>query len=125
MGALVLAFVLLSGWNETLTIGTAARDMTLAGVGMGMIFVPMLIAVQSAVPRNMLGSATSLTSFFRTIGGGGGVAIIGAAMSHPLPRGPARAGGAPPDKPRRAPALLPPAPRPRPQPITPAPACHG
>ena len=86
MGALVLAFVLLSGWNETLTVGVAARDMTLAGAGMGMIFVPMLIAVQSAVPRTMLGSATSLTSFFRTIGGAVGVAVMGAAMTHRLER---------------------------------------
>jgi MFS family permease len=86
MGALVLAFVLLAGWNESLTLAVAARDMTLAGVGMGMIFVPMLIAVQSAVPRSMLGSATSLTSFFRTIGGAVGVAVMGAAMTHRLER---------------------------------------
>ena len=37
MGALVLAFVLLSGWNESLTVGVAARDMMLAGVGMGLV----------------------------------------------------------------------------------------
>jgi EmrB/QacA subfamily drug resistance transporter len=86
MGTLVLAFVLLSGWNETLTAAAAARDVTLAGVGMGMIFVPMLIAVQSAVPRAMLGSATSLTTFFRTIGGAVGVAVMGAAMTHRLER---------------------------------------
>ncbi len=86
MGALVLAFVLLAGWNESLTLAVAARDMTLAGVGMGMIFVPMLIAVQSAVPRSMLGSGTSPTSFFRTIGGAVGVAVMGAAMTHRLER---------------------------------------
>jgi MFS family permease len=87
MGALVLAFVLLSGWNESLTIRMAARDISLAGVGMGMIFVPMLIAVQSAVPRSLLGSATSLTTFFRTVGGAVGVAVMGAAMTHRLERG--------------------------------------
>jgi EmrB/QacA subfamily drug resistance transporter len=86
MITLVLAFVLLSGWNETLTAAVAARDITLAGVGMGMVFVPMLIAVQSAVPRSLLGSATSLTSFFRTIGGAVGVAVMGAAMTHRLER---------------------------------------
>jgi hypothetical protein len=53
---------------------------------MGMIFVPMLIAVQSSVPRSLLGSATSLTTFFRTIGGAVGVAIMGAAMTHRLER---------------------------------------
>ncbi len=86
MAALVLAFVLLAGWDESLTRLTAARDITLAGVGMGMIFVPMLIAVQSAVPHSLLGSATSLTGFFRTIGGAVGVAVMGAAMTHGLER---------------------------------------
>jgi EmrB/QacA subfamily drug resistance transporter len=86
MGALVLAFVLLSGWNESLTRAIAARDIALAGIGMGLIFVPMLIAVQSAVPRSLLGSATSLTTFFRTIGGAVGVAVMGAAMAHRLER---------------------------------------
>ena len=33
MTALVLAFVLLAGWDESLTRLTAARDITLAGVG--------------------------------------------------------------------------------------------
>lgn len=87
MGLLVLAFVLLSGWNGSLTRLVAARDITLAGIGMGLIFVPMLIAVQSAVPRSLLGSATSLTTFFRTIGGAVGVAVMGAAMAHRLEHG--------------------------------------
>jgi EmrB/QacA subfamily drug resistance transporter len=87
MVALVLAFVLLAGWDDSLTRAVAARDITLAGVGMGLTFVPMLIAVQSAVPRSLLGSATSLTTFFRTIGGAVGVAVMGAAMAHRLERG--------------------------------------
>jgi Na+/melibiose symporter-like transporter len=87
MGLLVLAFVLLASWNGSLTRVVAARDITLAGIGMGLIFVPMLIAVQSAVPRSLLGSATSLTTFFRTIGGAVGVAVMGAAMTQRLERG--------------------------------------
>ncbi len=86
MTALVLAFVLLAGWDESLTRLTAARDITLAGVGMGLVFVPMLIAVQNSVPRSLLGSATSLTGFFRTVGGAVGVAVMGAAMTHRLER---------------------------------------
>ncbi|HEY7436481.1 MAG TPA: MDR family MFS transporter [Methylomirabilota bacterium] len=86
MAALVSAFTLLAGWDESLTRAIAARDIALAGVGMGLVFVPMLIAVQSAVPRSLLGSATSLTGFFRTVGGAVGVAIMGAAMTHRLER---------------------------------------
>ena len=81
---LTAAFVLLAGWNEGLTRGIAMRDISLAGVGMGLVFVPMLIAVQNAVPRSMLGSATSLTSFFRSIGGAVGVAVMGSVMAQRL-----------------------------------------
>jgi hypothetical protein len=62
----------------------AARDIALAGVGMGLVFVPMLIAVQNAVPRALLGSATSMTGFFRTVGGAVGVAVMGSVMAHRL-----------------------------------------
>jgi len=86
MIALTGAFVLMSEWNEMLSRGVAMRDMGLAGVGMGLVFVPMLIAVQSAVPRAVLGSATSVTGFFRFIGGAVGVAVMGSVMAHHLRR---------------------------------------
>ena len=86
MAALVTAFVLLAGWDESLTRLAAARDVAVAGIGMGLIFVPMLIAVQNSVARSQLGSATSLTGFFRTVGGAVGVAVMGAAMTHRLER---------------------------------------
>jgi EmrB/QacA subfamily drug resistance transporter len=81
---LTAAFVLLAGWNESLTRGAAMRDIIVAGIGMGLVFVPMLIAVQSAVPRSVLGSATSVTGFFRTIGGAVGVAVMGSIMAQRL-----------------------------------------
>ncbi len=62
----------------------AVVHVTLAGVGMGLVFVPMLIAVQSAVPRHELGLATSVTQFFRTIGGALGLSVMGAVMAHRL-----------------------------------------
>jgi EmrB/QacA subfamily drug resistance transporter len=86
MIALTVAFVLMSAWNEMLSRSVAMRDMTLAGVGMGLVFVPMLIAVQSAVPRAVLGSATSVTGFFRFIGGAVGVAVMGSVMAQHLHR---------------------------------------
>src|SRR5262249_14794717 len=84
--ALAVAFVLMSAWDEMLSRARAMRDMALAGVGMGLVFVPMLIAVQSAVPRAVLGSATSVTGFFRFIGGAVGVAIMGSVMAQHLHR---------------------------------------
>ncbi len=84
MAALAGAFLLFTGWSEAVTRLAAARDVALAGVGMGLVFVPMLIAVQSAVPRADLGAATSMTSFSRSVGGAIGVAIMGSVMASRL-----------------------------------------
>lgn len=84
MASLTLSFLLLSEWDQSLTRLGAVRDVVFAGFGMGMVMVPMLIAVQSAVPKRDLGIATSTVQFFRTIGGAVGVAVMGAAMAHRL-----------------------------------------
>ena len=87
MICLALAFVLFSRWDATLTTGTAMRDVLIGGVGMGLNMVPMLIAVQSAVPRTQLGVATSMTQFFRAVGGAIGLAVMGAVMAQRLHAG--------------------------------------
>jgi EmrB/QacA subfamily drug resistance transporter len=81
------AFLLFSTWSVTLTQGLAMRDVLLAGVGMGMSFVPMLIAAQSAVPRHDLGAATAMTQFFRATGGTIGLAVQGTVMAQRLQAG--------------------------------------
>ncbi|MBI4588630.1 MAG: MFS transporter [Candidatus Rokubacteria bacterium] len=84
MATLTLSFLLLSEWDQTLGRLAAMRDVILAGFGMGMVMVPMLIAVQSAVPKRDLGVATSTIQFFRTIGGAVGISVMGAVMAHRL-----------------------------------------
>lgn len=85
MICLTVAFWLFSGWSVSLTPGGAMRDLLLAGTGMGMTMVPMLIAVQSAVARTHLGAATSMTQFFRTVGGAVGLSLMGTVMAQRLP----------------------------------------
>ena len=87
MVSLTLSFLLLARWNAELTMLSAIRDATLGGIGMGLTMVPMLIAVQSAVPRSDLGVATSLTQFFRSVGGAVGVAVMGAVKAQRLEAG--------------------------------------
>jgi EmrB/QacA subfamily drug resistance transporter len=87
MVSLTVSFVLLSRWGSPLTTLEAIRDAMFGGIGMGLSMVPMLIAVQSAVPRGDLGVATSLTQFFRSVGGAVGVAVMGAVKSHRLDAG--------------------------------------
>jgi EmrB/QacA subfamily drug resistance transporter len=87
MVCLTAAFFLFSEWDASLTRPAAMGAVLVAGAGMGLTMVPMLIAVQSAVAGRELGSATSLTQFFRTVGGAVGVAVMGAVMTHRLERG--------------------------------------
>ena len=87
MVCLTLAFLLFTRWSAALTAGEAMRDVLVAGVGMGLNMVPMLIAVQSAVDRKDLGIATSMTQFFRAVGGAIGVSVMGTVMSWRLGAG--------------------------------------
>jgi EmrB/QacA subfamily drug resistance transporter len=87
MACLSIAFLLLSRWAPGLSQAAAMRDALVGGIGMGLTFVPMLIAVQSAVPRSDLGAATSMTQFFRTIGGAVGLSVMGAVMIRQLTAG--------------------------------------
>ena len=87
MGCLTVAFVLLSRWSPALTQAVAMRDALIGGIGMGLTMVPMLIAVQSAVPRSELGMATSMFQLFGTVGGAIGLAVLGAVMAWRLGAG--------------------------------------
>ncbi len=53
----------------------------LMGLGMGLSIPAFLIAVQSAVPREQLGIATSTIQFSRSIGGTVGVSVLGVFLS--------------------------------------------
>ncbi len=53
----------------------------LMGIGMGMTMLSLMLAVQSAVVRERLGVATSLSQFTRSIGGAIGVAAMGAVVA--------------------------------------------
>lgn len=54
----------------------------LLGVGIGMMMQNLVLAVQNQVSTEDLGSASSLVTFFRTLGGAIGVAALGAALSN-------------------------------------------
>jgi EmrB/QacA subfamily drug resistance transporter len=87
MACLTAAFLLLARWTPGLTQGIAMRDALVGGIGMGLTFVPMLIAVQSAVARADLGAATSMLQFCRAIGGSVGLSVMGAVMVRRLEDG--------------------------------------
>lgn len=54
------------------------------GAGLGLTMLTLLIAVQQAVEKSQLGTATSLNQFVRAIGGAFGVAVMGAVLTSGL-----------------------------------------
>jgi EmrB/QacA subfamily drug resistance transporter len=51
------------------------------GAGFGMVTQVLVVAVQNAVERTRLGTATAVTGFFRALGGAAGAAVLGAVFA--------------------------------------------
>ncbi len=81
VGLLVAGFLGLATMSAETSRLVVMGYLALAGAGMGFSMVTLLIAVQTSVPRDQLGIATSGTVFFRSIGGAVGVAVMGAVLS--------------------------------------------
>lgn len=60
----------------------AVGNIVVTGIGLGSIMPLYVIAVQNIVPRHLLGTATSSTAFFRSIGASLSLAIFGSVMSN-------------------------------------------
>src|SRR5689334_13357946 len=89
LGPVVLTAGMLLLWrmDTSTTNGEAARNMVVAGIGIGSMMQVFVLSVQNAVPRQHIGSATALTQFSRQIGATIGVIVIGAIVNHGLPSG--------------------------------------
>ena len=72
---------LLSTMSVDTSFGTAVTNIVITGLGLGITMPVLLIAVQNAVPHSVLGVVTSTNTFFRTIGGALGLAVVGSAMN--------------------------------------------
>ena len=83
---------------STMGIGTsfpvACVYMAIVGLGIGLVMQVLVLAVQNSVPPQHMGTATSATQFFRSIGGTVGVTVFGAIMTARLSANLAAAGGA-------------------------------
>src|SRR5207245_1336112 len=84
---LTAGMVLLWRMNANTTNAQAARDMVIVGIGLGLMMQVFVLAVQNAVPRARIGSATAMTQFARSIGATLGVTVMGVIVNQGLPRG--------------------------------------
>lgn len=81
MAILVAGIFFMSQVSVSTTLLVIMINMTLIGIGMGLSVPAFLIAVQSTVRKDVLGMATSMVQFSRSIGGTVGVSVLGVVLS--------------------------------------------
>jgi EmrB/QacA subfamily drug resistance transporter len=81
LALMVAGLALLTQINPETSYAVAVLDIILVGFGLGITLPLYTIAIQNAVPYNILGAATSAVPFFRSMGGAVGLAILGSVMT--------------------------------------------
>jgi EmrB/QacA subfamily drug resistance transporter len=71
-------------WMSTITITSSAWVISamlfVIGAGLGMFMQTLIVAVQNAIPYENMGTGTAAVTFFRTLGGAIGAAVLGAVL---------------------------------------------
>ncbi len=75
---------LFSRMGETTQILQASGFMIVAGVGLGLFFAILTLAVQNAIPRTRMGVGTAATRYMQQAGNTLGVAIIGTVVNNSI-----------------------------------------
>ncbi len=78
---MVLAFVAGLALSQTSSLWTVAGVCFLAGVGLGLVASPTMVAVQSSVGREERGMVTGTAMFSRSLGSAVGVGVLGAIVT--------------------------------------------
>jgi predicted MFS family arabinose efflux permease len=87
--ATFVAFTFMTAGTSTVLYSIG---MIVLGLGFGFCGPPSLIAVQNSIEMRDMGAATSANSFFRSMGGSFGVALIGSILLAGLDQSPAAGG---------------------------------
>src|SRR5207248_9009296 len=87
LGVVIMIFGmwLLSQITPSVPEWHVVADLIVVGTGLGVTFPLYLTAVQTALPRQFLGVASSQIQFWRNLGGTVGSAILGAVLANRLP----------------------------------------
>jgi EmrB/QacA subfamily drug resistance transporter len=82
---MIAGMLMLTQVEPTTSTWRVALDIVIVGAGLGMTFPLTIVAVQSALPREFLGVASSQIQFWRNLGGTIGSAILGSILARQLP----------------------------------------
>ena len=84
IGAIILAtgVFLMTLMTSSTSLLEATRNMIVAGIGLGIFFSVLTLAVQNALPRTRLGVGTGAITYLRSVGQTLGVAITGSVVNN-------------------------------------------
>ncbi len=77
-----VGFVLLSMMTPETSYGVAIFNIILVGLGSGLVMPVHTLAVQNTVPYKIMGSATSMITLLRPLGGVFGMAVVGSILNN-------------------------------------------
>lgn len=80
--AMTIGLGLLSTIGADTHFGLLSLYMAIMGIGVGMLMQNLVLAAQNDVPASELGAATSVLSFFRSMGGTIGTSVLGAILAN-------------------------------------------
>lgn len=79
-----ISLFLLSTMTPALPVAAVCGYTAIMGVGLGMTMQNLVLVVQNAFPRRMVGTATSSNNYFRQIGASPGSAVVGSVFASNL-----------------------------------------
>src|SRR5205814_4712386 len=85
VAVIILGMWLLSQITPSLPEWRVVASLIVVGLGIGVTFPLYLTAVQTALPRQFMGLASSQIQFWRNLGGTVGSAILGTVLANRLP----------------------------------------
>jgi len=86
LGSLVLTVgvFFMTLWTSSTNLLTATTNMVVAGVGLGIFFSVVTLAVQNALPRTRMGTGTGAITYLRALGQTLGIAIVGTVVNNTI-----------------------------------------
>jgi EmrB/QacA subfamily drug resistance transporter len=85
LATMITGLVLLAQVGPHASSWEVTRDIIIIGAGLGVTFPMTIAVVQAGLPQRLVGVATSQVTFWRSLGGTIGVAVLGSILANRLP----------------------------------------
>ncbi|TMD30810.1 MAG: MFS transporter [Chloroflexi bacterium] len=85
LGVMILGLVLLARIGPSSSPFEVTLDIIIIGAGLGVTFPLTLVVIQAGLPHQLIGVGTSQLTFWRSLGGTIGTAILGSVLTNRMP----------------------------------------